>query len=87
MQNALASAARAELTTVGKKEHTDEEVGLMTGMTAQQVGDLATRDGLRVHELSPITESLEDAFMKLTHDEVEYRPSSLVGPVGAGERN
>jgi hypothetical protein len=37
MQNALASAARAELTAIGKKEHTDEEVGLMTGMTAQQV--------------------------------------------------
>jgi hypothetical protein len=37
MQNALVSAARAELSAVGKKEVSDEEVGLMTGMTAQQV--------------------------------------------------
>jgi hypothetical protein len=37
LQKALVSAGRAELTAVGKKELTEEEVGLMTGMTAQQV--------------------------------------------------
>ena len=49
------------------------------GLTAPQIGDLAARDGLRVHELTPITASLEDAFMELTQDEVEYRPSTMPG--------
>jgi ABC-2 type transport system ATP-binding protein len=47
------------------------------GMTAAQIGDLAARDGFRVHELTTVTASLEDAFMELTQDEVEYRPSAL----------
>ena len=56
------------------------------GLTAPQIGDLAVRDGLRVHELTPITASLEDAFMELTQDEVEYRPSTMAGACAAGER-
>jgi ABC-2 type transport system ATP-binding protein len=53
------------------------------GLTAPDIGDLAARDGLRVHELAPIAVSLEDAFMELTQDEVEYRPSMMAG-AGAG---
>ena len=49
----------------------------VTGLKASQIGDLAAGAGLRIHELSPITASLEDAFMELTKDEVEYRPSQL----------
>jgi ABC-2 type transport system ATP-binding protein len=45
---------------------------------------LAAGDGLRVHELTPIEASLEDAFMELTHDEVEFRPSTMTG-AAAGE--
>ncbi len=56
------------------------------GLTAPQIGDLAARDGLRVHELTPITASLEDAFMELTQDEVEYRPSTMAGAAAAGEK-
>ena len=57
----------------------DGDGGSLTveGLTAPQIGDLAARDGLRVHELTPITASLEDAFMELTQDEVEYRPSMM----------
>ena len=47
------------------------------GLAAPEVGDLGARDGLRVHELVPVTASLEDAFMELTHDDVEYRPSTI----------
>ena len=54
------------------------------GLTAPQIGDLAARDGLRVHELVPIAASLEDAFMELTQDEVEYRPSTMAGAAAAG---
>ena len=45
---------------------------------------LAQRQGLRVHELAPIAASLEDAFMEMTQDEVEYRPSTLAGAIVAG---
>jgi ABC-2 type transport system ATP-binding protein len=55
------------------------------GLTAVQVGDLAFREGLRVHELAPIAASLEDAFMQLTQDEVEYRPATMAG-AAAGEK-
>ena len=66
----------------------DGENGSLTieGLTAPEIGDLAARDGLRVHELAPITASLEDAFMKLTQDEVEYRPSTMSGAAAAGEK-
>jgi ABC-2 type transport system ATP-binding protein len=53
------------------------------GVTAPQIGDVAARDGLRVHELTPVTASLEDAFMELTQDEVEFRPSTMAGAVSA----
>jgi ABC-2 type transport system ATP-binding protein len=54
------------------------------GLTAPQIGDLAAGEGLRVHELVPIAASLEDAFMELTRDEVEYRPSTMAGAAAAG---
>jgi ABC-2 type transport system ATP-binding protein len=59
----------------------DEDAGSLTvkGLTAPEIGDLAARDGFRVHELTPVTASLEDAFMELTQDEVEYRPSVMTG--------
>jgi hypothetical protein len=34
---------------------------------------LATDRIFTLHELSPMQGSLEDAFMELTHDAVEYR--------------
>jgi ABC-2 type transport system ATP-binding protein len=55
------------------------------GLTAPGIGDLAARDGLRVHELTPITASLEDAFMELTQDDVEYRPSMMAGALAGAK--
>src|ERR1700733_7134190 len=60
---AFASALIAAGANVGRD---DGESLTVEGLTANQVGDLAARDGLRVHELTPITASLEDAFMELT---------------------
>ncbi|MDN5855412.1 MAG: AAA family ATPase, partial [Actinomycetia bacterium] len=42
------------------------------GRTAAQIGDLAGAAGLHLHELSLVQSSLEDAFMTLTADSVEY---------------
>jgi ABC-2 type transport system ATP-binding protein len=44
----------------------------VTGMAAAAIGDLAARLGIALHELTPVA-SLEDAFMELTEESVEYR--------------
>jgi ABC-2 type transport system ATP-binding protein len=43
-----------------------------TGMSAAAIGELAADRILTIHELSPVRGSLEDAFMELTHDAVEF---------------
>jgi len=43
------------------------------GLTAAQIGDLAFEHGVRLHELTVVRASLEEAFMELTADSVEYR--------------
>jgi ABC-2 type transport system ATP-binding protein len=78
-------AFTASLTAAGAKVR-DGEAGSLTveGLKAAEIGDLAARAGLRIHELTPITASLEDAFMELTQNDVEYRPSAGVDVAGAG---
>jgi ABC-2 type transport system ATP-binding protein len=43
------------------------------GMSADKVGDIAFDKGIRLHELTTVRASLEEAFMELTADAVEYR--------------
>ena len=54
----VASGAQGELT--------------VTGLSAPAIGDAAARAGIALHELTPVTASLEEAYMELTQDEVEY---------------
>jgi len=42
------------------------------GLTAEQVGDTAAAAGIALHELSPQQASLEEAFMDLTRDDLEF---------------
>jgi ABC-2 type transport system ATP-binding protein len=42
------------------------------GLTPEQVGDAAAVAGIALHELTPQQASLEDAFMELTRDEIEF---------------
>ncbi len=42
------------------------------GLTPEQVGDGAAEAGIALHELTPQQASLEEAFMDLTRDEVEF---------------
>ncbi|UOQ60738.1 ABC transporter ATP-binding protein [Leucobacter rhizosphaerae] len=42
------------------------------GITAAELGRLAAEHGFVLHELSPIRTSLEDAYLALTRDHVEY---------------
>ncbi len=61
---------------------------MVYGVRAQRVGDLAFDHGVRLHELSPTQASLEEAFMELTADSVEYH-AGLPGqqrPPGHGDK-
>ena len=44
----------------------------VSGATAEQIGTAAWRAHLPVYELTPAQASLEEAFMQVTHDSVEY---------------
>jgi ABC-2 type transport system ATP-binding protein len=45
----------------------------VAGVTTDQVGDIAAANGVVLHELSAQTGSLEQAFMQMTGDSVEYQ--------------
>ncbi len=60
-----------------------EGVLIVRGSAADQIGDLAREHGIAVHELVPQTATLEEAFMELTGDAVEYRGHTAAGERGA----
>ncbi len=45
----------------------------VTGLEAPKIGDLAAASRIAIHELAPQAASLEDVYMTLTHDSVQYR--------------
>jgi ABC-2 type transport system ATP-binding protein len=57
---------------------------LVRGMATEQVGDVAFESGIRLHELTTVRASLEEAFMELTGDSVEYRAEVGAAGVPAG---
>ena len=58
---------------------TDGGIGVR-GIDAAAIGELAAKAGLVLHELTPRRASLEEAFMELTRDSVDYHAS----PPGPG---
>jgi ABC-2 type transport system ATP-binding protein len=73
----MTSLFLAALDDAGAATQMEEDGAIeVTGMTAAQIGDLATDRCLTVHELSPLRGSLEDAFMELTHSAVEFEAHS-----------
>ncbi len=56
----------------------------VTGATAEQVGVVAGTDGLFVYELHAVEASLEEAFMRLTADSVEYHAGGTRDLSGQG---
>ena len=56
----------------------------VTGMTSDEIGYRAAAAGVTLLELAPVKASLEEAFMSLTHDAVEYRaPASSTERIAA----
>ncbi|MFD9428688.1 MULTISPECIES: ABC transporter ATP-binding protein [unclassified Streptomyces] len=62
------------LTSEGASVHREPADGLLTvtGLDAARIGELALRHRLPLHELTTRSSSLEEAFMELTADSVEY---------------
>jgi ABC-2 type transport system ATP-binding protein len=54
---------------------TSAEPGVLKvgGLTAERIADLAVERRMALHELAPQRASLEQAYMELTRDAVEYR--------------
>jgi ABC-2 type transport system ATP-binding protein len=64
----------AELTGAGGEVDRDGDGALLvTGLEAPRIGELASAAGLVLHELTPQRASLEEAFMELTRDSVEFQ--------------
>jgi ABC-2 type transport system ATP-binding protein len=63
---ALLASAGATVTSTGG------DVLEVSGLPAERIAGLMAERGLRLHELTPHRASLEDAYMELTRDAVEY---------------
>ncbi len=68
-----APAFRDALAETGLAVQDDGDALLVRGGAIEQIGDLAARHNVTLHELSSQRASLEEAYMKLTDDSVEYR--------------
>jgi ABC-2 type transport system ATP-binding protein len=72
----MAPAFMVALDDTGAQATVDDDGAIVvTGMTTVEVGELAARRSLTLHGLAPVEASLEDAFMELTRDAVEFRTS------------
>ncbi len=62
------------------------EPGLLrlTGIDASRVGEFAAANGIVLHELTPVTTSLEEAYLALTAQSVEFQTESVAAHVGHG---
>ena len=65
---------------------TSEESGsfAVTGLEAREIGEIAGANNITLHELSSEQASLEEAFMRLTKDDVEYHAISAPAPTADG---
>jgi ABC-2 type transport system ATP-binding protein len=61
------------VTAKGATADIDDGAIEVRGMSIEEIGDLAFSEGIRLHELTAVRASLEEAFMELTADSVEYR--------------
>ena len=63
------------------------EAGLLevTGLTPEEIGTRAAGAGVVLHELTGVTASLEDAFMDLTRDSVDYHGLTSPEQIGSSK--
>jgi len=80
----LAGLLKAEGGTVVAAAPDGDEAGKLTitGLEAPRIGEIAAAAQVVLHELTPQLASLEEAFMELTSDSVEYSAPSPGAPAG-----
>ncbi|MDX6725749.1 MAG: type transport system ATP-binding protein [Baekduia sp.] len=71
---ALADLLAADGVTVSSDER---GVLSVLGLASERIGELAALNAIVLHELTPKTASLEEAFMRLTGDSVEYHAAAF----------
>ncbi len=57
--------------------HSEPDLLVVSGLAAANIGEVAAKSQVVLHELTPITGSLEDAYLALTEDEVEYHAGAF----------
>ncbi|MFI6427490.1 ABC transporter ATP-binding protein [Promicromonospora sp. NPDC050880] len=69
----------AELLKANNAQVDDVEPGLLEvrGSNAASVGELAAASRIVLHELTPVASTLEEAYMSLTADAVEYQSEDI----------
>lgn len=84
----IADLVPALVTTGATVEPAGDGAVVVRGADGPAVGDLAASLGIALHELSPASTSLEDAFMELTAGTVEYHGevAGVPGTGGDGQR-
>ncbi|MCG3749600.1 ABC transporter ATP-binding protein [Amycolatopsis sp. Poz14] len=65
-------ALRQQLISASAQVTDSGEALIVSGMDSSKIGEIAASANLVLHELSPQTGSLEQAFMQITGDSVEY---------------
>ncbi|MBE1580718.1 ABC transporter ATP-binding protein [Amycolatopsis roodepoortensis] len=65
-------ALRAALTQASAQVTDAERAIVVSGLDSEKIGEIAAANQIVLHELSPQTGSLEQAFMQITGDSVEY---------------
>ncbi len=78
--------AKAVAAAGGTATTSGDDALVIQGLSTDQVGDVAYDASIRLHELSQHRASLEQAFMELTADSVEYQ-ASVQGTAPAGGRH
>ncbi|MCW2301270.1 ABC transporter ATP-binding protein [Rhodococcus erythropolis] len=85
--DALHAALTAHGLTVREEHSGSEPVLVVVDSTTDVIGGLAGSQGIVLHELASVQGSLEDAFMKLTGDDVQYHASGIDPGAGAHHTN
>ncbi|MQP31363.1 ATP-binding cassette domain-containing protein [Rhodococcus erythropolis] len=85
--DALHAALTAHGLTVREEHSGSEPVLVVVDSTTDVIGGLAGSQGIVLHELASQQGSLEDAFMKLTGDDVQYHASGIDPGAGAHHTN
>jgi ABC-2 type transport system ATP-binding protein len=66
--------------------HGEADALAVSGLSSAAIGELAATNAVILHELSPQEPSLEEAFLELTRDAVQYHGHAEAALVGARQR-